>query len=180
MAAKCSKVTEIKTVLKEHGLKVSGKKDELIERLGENLSEEELKQIFPKKVLSVTDKGLKFIEKNKHVFYYDKKTTLKNNIDLDSYDSLFKEVEYLSDEKIYKIIIDYLLKREDDLVNNNEWREYRYNFMALGSVYKDLGDNYKLLDIDFKLFIAGINNFSDYSNQSEPAYCYIGKTYSTE
>lgn len=179
-AAKCSKVTEIKNVLKEHGLKVSGKKDELIERLGENLSEEELKQIFPKKVLSVTDKGLEFIEKNKHVFYYDKTPDLKNNLDLDSYDAIFDDVEDLNDEKIYRLIIDYLLKREDDLVNNNEWVKYKDNFIALGSVYKDLGDDYKLLDMYFKLFIAGINNFSKNSNQFDPTYCYIDKTYSNE
>ena len=37
-------VAELKDILRENGLKVSGKKDELIERLGENLTDEELKK----------------------------------------------------------------------------------------------------------------------------------------
>ena len=180
IAARGAKVTDIRNVLKEHGLMVSGKKDDLIERLGENLSEEELKAAFPKKVLSVTEKGVEFIEKNRYVFYYDKASPIRTHIDVDSFDSIFDEVEDLSDENMYGLIIDYLLKREDELVNDKKWGLYRYNFMALGRVYKDSGDDFKLLDIDFKLFVAGINNFSDYSNQSEPAYGYIGKTYSNE
>lgn len=180
IAARGAKVTDIRNVLKEHDLMVSGKKDDLIKRLGENLSDEELKEAFPNKVLSVTDKGLEFIEKNKYVFYYDKSSPIRSHMSVEEYDSIFDDVEDLSDENIYQLLIDYLLKREDDLANNNQWGLYRYNFMALGRVYKDSGDDFKLLDIDFKLFVAGINNFSDYSNQSEPAYAYIGKTYSNE
>lgn len=180
LAAKGSTVKDLKKLLKKHDLMVSGTKAELIERLGENLSEEELKQAFPKKVFSVTEKGLEFIEENKYVFYYDKTTPIRTNMEVEEYDSIFEGVDDFSDENIHKLLIDFLEKREDDFVNKKNWGGYRYNFMALARVYKDSGDNLKVLDNDFKLFIAGINNFNDYTNQSEPAYGYIGKTYSNE
>ena len=50
----------------------------------------------------------------------------------------------------------------------------------MARTYNYIEDDCKFKDIDFKLFIAGINNFSDYSNKSEPACAYIGKTYSDE
>lgn len=180
IAAKSATVKDLKKILKDHDLMVSGKKEDLIERLGENLTEEELKQLFPKKVLSVTDKGLEFIEKNRHVFYYDKTSQIRTNVEVEEYDSIFDDVDDMSDENIYNLLVDFLLKRENDLVDKKNWGKYRYNFMALGKVYKDMGENLKVLDIDFKLFIAGINNFNDYTNESEPAFGYIGKTYSNE
>lgn len=180
IAAESATVKEIKDVLKEHDLKVSGKKEDLIERLGQNLSEEDLKKAFPKKVLSISDKGNEFIEKNRYVLYYDKTTPLRTHMEVDEYDSIFEDADDLSDENIYALLIDHLIKREDDFIMNKKWSPYRYNFMILARVYKDSGDEYKVLDCDFKLFIAGINNFSDYTNKSEPFNGYVGKTYSNE
>ena len=180
IAAKSATVKDLKKLLKEHDLMVSGTKDELIERLGENLTEEELKEVFPKKVFAVSEKGLEFIEENKYVFYYDKTTPVRSYVEVEEYDSIFDDVDDLSDENIHKLLIDFLEKREDELVSKKNWAGYRYNFMALARVYKDSGNEFKVLDNDFKLFIAGINNFNDYTNHSEPAYGYIGKTYSKE
>ena len=180
IAAESATVKEIKDVLKEHDLKVSGKKEDLIERLGQNLSEEDLRKAFPKKVLSISDKGNEFIEKNRYVFYYDKTTPLRTHMEVDEYGSIFEDKDDLSDENIYSLLIDHLIKREDDFIMNKKWSPYRYNFMILARVYKDSGDEYKVLDCDFKLFIAGINNFSDYTNKSEPFNGYVGKTYSNE
>ena len=180
IAAKSATVKDLKKLLKEHDLMVSGTKDELIERLGENLTEEELKDVFPKKVFSVSEKGLEFIEENKYVFYYDKTTPIRSYVEVEEYDSIFDDVDDLSDENIHKLLIDFLEKREDELVSKKNWAGYRYNFMALARVYKDSGNEFKVLDNDFKLFIAGINNFNEYTNHSEPAYGYIGKTYSKE
>lgn len=52
------KVPDIKTILRTYGLKVSGRKDELIERLQINVPENELLKHIPNvKYLSRTDKG---------------------------------------------------------------------------------------------------------------------------
>ena len=115
-----------------------------------------------------------------YVLYYDKSSPIRTHLEVDEYDSIFVGVDDLSEENIHKLLIDYLEKRGNELVDKKKWAEYRYNFMVLARVYKDSGIDLKVLDNDFKLFIAGINNFNDYTNQSEPAYGYIGKTYSNE
>ena len=115
--ARTAKMDDLKKVLKKHDLMVSGTKDELLQRLGENLSEEELKKAFPKKSLKVTDKGLEFIEKNKYVFFYDQFTQLRNMIPIEEYDSIFEGVEVSEDKEILALIDEYLNERGDSLEN---------------------------------------------------------------
>ena len=115
--ARRAKVDDLKKVLKKHDLMVSGTKDELLQRLGENLSEEELKKAFPKKSLKVTDKGLAFIEKNKYVFFYDQINPLRNRIPIEEYDSIFEGVEVSEDKEILDLIEGYLNERGDSLAN---------------------------------------------------------------
>ena len=56
-------VQDLKAVLAEHELKTSGKKQELIQRLLENLSTDELEELFPVGVYQLTEKGAKELEK---------------------------------------------------------------------------------------------------------------------
>lgn len=51
------KVTELKDILRANGLKVSGRKKELIERIKENLSEDEYAPFIKKRFYTVTEKG---------------------------------------------------------------------------------------------------------------------------
>ena len=112
-AARGAYVNDLKKVLKKHGLMVSGTKDELIQRLGENLSEEELKKVFPKKTLEVTDRGLEFIEMNKYVLYYDQTSQFRSLMSIEEYDSIFADVEDdLDEEKILGLIEMHLKERE--------------------------------------------------------------------
>lgn len=55
-------VPELKAILLEHELKVSGRKAELVQRLIDNLPQNELEAIFPIGVYEVTDKGLAALE----------------------------------------------------------------------------------------------------------------------
>lgn len=55
-------VPELKAVLSEHELKVSGRKAELIQRLIDNISQDELEAIFPVNAYEITDKGLAALE----------------------------------------------------------------------------------------------------------------------
>lgn len=50
-------IPELKIVLSKYELKVSGKKSELVQRLMDNLSEDELSEIFPVGVYAITEKG---------------------------------------------------------------------------------------------------------------------------
>lgn len=155
--AKKRTVKDLKAILKEHDLLQTGKKDDLIKRLGESLTEEELKKEFPGKLVSVNEKGVKFIEENKYVFYYDKNTLLNEIISVEEYESIFKGVEDLSDANVLKEVESYLLQREDFLVSKGYFKEYIIGLYLLSTVYNDLRDGNKLLDSHFKIFIVNIN-----------------------
>jgi hypothetical protein len=60
------KVPELKEILKSKGLKVSGKKADLIERIGESSTEEEVETNIDSRILEVIDKGNKVLEE----YYY--------------------------------------------------------------------------------------------------------------
>ena len=156
-AAKKRTVKDLRAILKEHGLYVSGKKDELIERLSENLTDEELKKEFPSKLISVNEEGIKFIEENRYVFYYNKNAILREMVSVEEYDSIFANVNDLTDKNILKCVEEHLLQKEDILVRNAQWKEYIFNLYLLSSVYEDLKDGNKLLDSFFKIFIIAIN-----------------------
>ena len=55
-------VPELKAILAEHELKVSGRKSELVQRLIDNLSPGELEAIFPVNVYEITDEGFAALE----------------------------------------------------------------------------------------------------------------------
>lgn len=62
-------IPELKAVLSEHNLKISGRKAELIQRLIDNLPSEKLNAIFPVNVYEITDKGLAVLEA--YSIYFD-------------------------------------------------------------------------------------------------------------
>lgn len=60
------KVNELKTILKDNSLKVSGKKSELINRIKENISEKSVKEYIKEPSLIITDRGKRVFEE----YYY--------------------------------------------------------------------------------------------------------------
>ena len=58
------KVDELKDILASQGLKVSGKKSELIERISNNVSDEILSEYVKEETYSLSDLGKKFLEDN--------------------------------------------------------------------------------------------------------------------
>ena len=70
-AIRLEKVSAIKEELAIYGLKLSGKKDDLIARLVENVSEEELSAKFPKRPYIVTDFGKDLLKKYEWIPYID-------------------------------------------------------------------------------------------------------------
>lgn len=65
------KVSRIKEELSLYGLKLSGKKDELIARLVENVPEDELSEKFPKRPYVITDFGNALLKKYEWIPYID-------------------------------------------------------------------------------------------------------------
>ena len=77
---------------KKYDLKVSGKKDELIERISKNLSDDEINNEFENSTFVLTPEAEKFLEENKYLVYYDK-NDLSTSISLEKYESLFKKLK---------------------------------------------------------------------------------------
>ncbi len=61
--------TVLKSELKNHGLKVSGKKDEMVQRLMAEVSHEELNSRFDKRTYQLTEIGKKALEEEGYVPY---------------------------------------------------------------------------------------------------------------
>lgn len=66
------KTDELKAVLKAKGLKVSGKKQGLINRLIESVPENELNECFPRRSYIVTDQGKEAIKDDEYVLFAHK------------------------------------------------------------------------------------------------------------
>ncbi len=66
---KLYKVPELKAVLAEHGIKTTGKKDDLINRLVESVPEIELSKAFPRCPYKVTEAGTTAIKDDEYVLY---------------------------------------------------------------------------------------------------------------
>lgn len=64
-------IAELKVILADHELKTSGKKQELIYRLLENLSPIELEELFPVGIYQITEKGQRALDEYSLMFLND-------------------------------------------------------------------------------------------------------------
>lgn len=173
--AKSFKVTELKEILKQHNLKVSGKKDELIERLDENLSEDELKKYFKSKNYQISDKGLEFIDKNAPILYiYNDNSDVSRVFYPSEIFKIFEEKQY-DETEIYDILIDYLKKVLDEKLTQELWVDFKSYANAISQVQEDKGDLRDALDMRFKVFLFDINNFSIVLGKPDPRQCKLKK-----
>ena len=168
MVANSLKLTDIKKVLKEHNLKVSGKKDELIERLSENLSQEELESHFKCEKYLITNKGLEFISNNNYIIYIHKNSEVSQVIFPTEYVNIFDEREYLQEE-IYATLIDYFNAKFIKQLNEGKWDDFKNYSNAISSVLKDQGNLEDAMIMRFKVFLFDINNYSSEMQKPNPS-----------
>lgn len=162
--AQKSKVTDLKEILKEHNLKVSGKKDELIKRLSDNLTDEELKKYFKSKNYQISDKGLEFLQDNNYILYIEENKDIKSAFYSSEIIKIFGDGKY-SQEDIYDKLINYLSKRFDEILNQERWVDFKTYANALAEVLEDKGELKKALILRFKVFLFDVNNFSIVTQQ---------------
>ena len=168
IVANSLKLTDIKKVLKEHNLKVSGKKEELIERLGENLTEEELNSHFKGEKYLITDKGLEFVNNNNYIIYIHKNSEVSEVIFPSEYVNIFDEREYPQDE-IYVTLIDYFNGKFVNQLNEGKWDDFKSYSNAIASVLKDQGYLEDAMIMRFKVFLFDINNYSPELQKANPS-----------
>jgi len=155
--------SKLKEVLKKHNLKVSGKKQELIERLITNASEEELKTAFPDSYYILNDKGKSIVQKNEHIIYYHKSQYLKNEISLDKYHDLLKDKT--DDNAKYDIALELLENNAMQNRYNGDWGLYRNSLFSKAKVYEDKQDNQSALDLYLTIChidLSGLSNGNAY------------------
>lgn len=164
MVAENFKITDIKKILKEHNLKVSGKKDELIERLGENLSQDELNNHFKCEKYLITDEGLEFLNNNNYITYIHKTSDVSQIIFPSEYINIFDEREYSQDE-IFASLIEYFNNKFIDELREDKLDNFKNYSNAIATVLKDQGNLQDALIMRFKIFLFDINNYSlDFEN----------------
>jgi tetratricopeptide (TPR) repeat protein len=159
---KNAKVTEIKKILKKHNLKVSGRKNELIERIITNLTDEEINADFPTSYYVLTDEGRNIVRKNEHIIYYHKAKYLRI-IPLEKYHDSLKENE---DPNLkYQIALELLERYGLKERKEGNWGLYRNSIHSKAEVYEDMGENTFALKCYFKICIldlSGLNNGNQY------------------
>ncbi len=165
--AKDFKVSDLKEILKEHNLKVSGKKDELIERLGENLSEDELKKYFKSKTYQISDSGLEFLSKNSCILYIYNSKDISRVFYPSEIGKIFEEKQY-SETEIQDIILKYLKRIFDEKLTQERWVDFKIYANAIAEVMEDKGELKDALNVRLKVFLFDLNNFSIVTERPNP------------
>lgn len=156
---KSFKITELKTILKENNLIQSGKKDELIRRILENISEDILFDIQSKcKLLVLTQKGIALLEENKDYIQLHLKHS-KWDIGIEEYLTTKRKISFKCsfNDVVWGILNDRSIKEY-----------FAKDFSALSSTYyhmfelleeeNKIDQAYVLLLQTFYLDICGVDN----------------------
>ena len=164
VAIKEARASDLKNALKKHGLKVSGKKQDLIKRLIENLNEKTLKNEFPDIYWTLTEKGKKIVLGNNHIIYFHKSQHLTNEISLENYHNAVQSEENNSDAK-YNAAIKLLIANLDKNLAQGNWGLYRNTMLSLSETYQDKQEYETALNYLFKLWridLSGLSNNNSY------------------
>lgn len=160
-------VPELKAILSEHELKVSGKKGELVYRLVENLSEYELKELFPIGVYEITEKGRAALKP------YSIISTNDNHALGFSYYRLLKErgkSPHDSDE----LILTRLLSQElQDCYKNNNQTLYQTVVTKTARFMSEIGETGHAFDcyiLGFFIFSMQVKSHPDWNSSGQSYY----------
>lgn len=168
MVAKNSKLNVIKEVLKENNLKVSGKKDELIERLGEHLSDEDLKKYFKSDDYQLSEKGLQFLSNNVPTLIIASDSELSKAFVPSDITTLFEEHEF-NPKEFVETAADYLNKNINDKVSQDVFDDDFRNYSnALSNIFEQIGNLKDALLLRFNVFLLDLNNYSIEEDKSNP------------
>lgn len=145
------KVDDLKKILREYNLEVSGKKDILIQRLVENVPSDKLSKYVKTKMYVVSDYGMDYIRG--HDYYVKLHQNKSWGIDYLEYDM---EKNINPEGTFYEICHQILNNR---LLNNqNDSAAERNDCMALYQLYDSVGKNENALVMLIRIFYMDINN----------------------
>ncbi len=155
-------IPDLKVILSDHGLKTSGRKQELIYRLLENLSTVELEELFPVGVYQITKKGIKALSYYSLIFlnsdyamgfsFYRLKQAKEDN-------------PQMSDKEI---LIKLALEDMDKAAKRSLYDEYSNIAIKIANLYFYTSD-YKIA-LDF--YIAAFFSWNMHTQKFNPSYSY--------
>ena len=150
-------VKEIKSFLKDNNLKISGKKEILAERIIENVDEETINNFFIGEFYELTEKGLYFLENNKHIDFENwhwLKRIYEEIIPFEEYENSLGNLDAL---KYY--ILNVTLKED---ASKQDWEKYCVHLDLLVNVQKLDEDYCSMIKELLKIYLVNINIFADY------------------
>jgi len=158
-------VKELKEILRENNLKVSGKKKELVQRLEKEISKEKLASYFNSRVYERTLLGEEALNNALHIPY------IHNNkiIDLDiwTFDKLIKNKPQFH----YKeVVLEYLEKQAKQELHRKNFGLYGNNRLTLSDFLWKEGEFEKAFDLLLEVII---HDLSGLSNNFDKDFLYI-------
>ena len=125
------KVAELKKICAEHGLKVSGRKAELISRISDALTDEEVEKLLPARSYVLTESGKKETDDNNYIF----------DIGREKYGFDFWEVNQGVGEKGFQYYRDYIWgELNKQTISAMNRYGYGPDYRLLGRIYKNMSD----------------------------------------
>ncbi|MGE4284398.1 MAG: SAP domain-containing protein [Clostridia bacterium] len=147
----------LKDVLRDNGLKVSGKKAELVQRLMDEVSEEKLNTIFTKRTYELTDAGNEILKKEDYIPYIHR----QGIEDLDIW-SLSEKVKHRKPGLSFRDVIwGYLNERSMIHIQHGDFGLYRNCRFSMSKFVKEEGklDNaFALLSEVIRYDLSGLSN----------------------
>jgi hypothetical protein len=148
----------IKEVLKAHGLKQTGKKDELVQRALAEISEDELNRLFPKRTYSLTVSGKAALEEESYVSYIHRHGI--EDLDIWSLNQLIHTEPYMSfRDKLWGYLNQRSMKHFSDR-NFGLYRNCRFNMAQFLKEEEKIADSLAMLaEVVFYDLSGATNNF---------------------
>lgn len=148
----------IKEVLKAHGLKQTGKKDELVKRALTEVSEDELNHLFPKRTYSLTESGKAALEEEAYVSYMHRHGI--EDLDIWSLNQLVHSKPYMPfRDKLWGYLNQRSIKHFSDR-NFGLYRNCRFNMAQFLKEEKKYEDSLAMLaEVVFYDLSGATNNF---------------------
>ena len=151
-------IASIKEVLKAHGLKQTGKKDELTQRALDEIREDELNRLFPKRTYCLTDSGKAALDEEAYVSYIHRHGI--EDLDIWSLNQLIHAEPYMSfRDKLWGYLNQRSMKHFSDR-NFGLYRNCRFNMAQFLKEEKKTADSLAMLaEVVFYDLSGTSNNF---------------------
>lgn len=148
-------IPELKEILKNNNLKVTGKKQELAERVLGNIDVEYLKSKLPKKLFLLTPKGESVINSNYLYIINKKKNYMFTDKEIENAYKLGPE--YSNNDRLWNIFTN----RNIYFSSHNKWSSYRSNLFYMGQLLFDENRYEQALEYYIAVFILDLSGIEE-------------------